>query len=470
MEGLHYVWEQVGAHTGVWTVGATLLAVLTGWLLWSTTAVPTRNPPVPPGSFGWPLVGETLDQLDAAKANQVVKFYATRVAKYGEVFRTHFLFNPAVSMGAPEGNKFLFGNENKLVQNSWPGPVTRLLGKNSLTVLVGEEHKRARRVYTTFFNPEGLQASLPRIEAIVRRHAAEYWEGKDQILGVPTAKEFAFTVAADLFMSMDNHDPLYRLFAQAHEEFVTGFFKIPIYLPGSAPSLTKEEGINPPHDLLNVMLTVPYENDSFMTDDAIKDNILLMMTASHDTSSTTIAFVLKYLYLNPECLKEVIREQLAIAKDKRADAAVTWEDTKNMKYTWRAIQETMRLQPPVQAGFRRAIKDFEFGGFSIPKGWTLIWSVARSHMSPKFFPDPEKFDPSRFEGSGPPPYVFIPFGGGPHICLGNEFARLEMLLFLHHIVLNYEWEMVDPNEQVSITPVTHFKKGLELILRKRRFE
>lgn len=91
-------------------------------------------------------------------------------------------------------------------------------------------------------------------------------------------------------------------------------------------------------------------------------------------------------------------------------------------------------------------------------------------MSPKFFPDPEKFDPSRFEGSGPPPYVFIPFGGGPHICLGNEFARLEMLLFLHHIVLNYEWEMVDPNEQVSITPVTHFKKGLELILRKRRFE
>lgn len=57
------------------------------------------------------------------------------------------------------------------------------------------------------------------------------------------------------------------------------------------------------------MLTVPYENDSFMTDDAIKDNILLMMTASHDTSSTTIAFVLKYLYLNPECLKEVIRGQ-----------------------------------------------------------------------------------------------------------------------------------------------------------------
>lgn len=101
-----------------------------------------------------------------------------------------------------------------------------------ITVL--ENRRRARRVYTTFFNPEGLQASLPRIEAIVRRHAAEYWEGKDQILGVPTAKEFAFTVAADLFMSMDNHDPLYRLFAQAHEEFVTGFFKIPIYLPGSA--------------------------------------------------------------------------------------------------------------------------------------------------------------------------------------------------------------------------------------------
>lgn len=108
MEGLHYVWEQVGAHTGVWTVGATLLAVLTGWLLWSTTAVPTRNPPVPPGSFGWPLVGETLDQLDAAKANQVVKFYATRVAKYGEVFRTHFFVQPGCVNGRTGGQQIPF--------------------------------------------------------------------------------------------------------------------------------------------------------------------------------------------------------------------------------------------------------------------------------------------------------------------------------------------------------------------------
>jgi cytochrome P450 len=64
----------------------------------------------------------------------------------------------------------------------------------------------------------------------------------------------------------------------------------------------------------------------------------------------------------------------------------------------------------------------------------VSWASDRSHYDPKYFPNPEKFDPSRFEGSGPPPYVFIPFGGGPHICLGNEFARTMIMVFLHHIV------------------------------------
>jgi cytochrome P450 family 26 subfamily A len=81
-------------------------------------------------------------------------------------------------------------------------------------------------------------------------------------------------------------------------------------------------------------------------------------------------------------------------------------------------------------------------------------------MSPQFFPNPERFDPDQFEGLGLPPFTYMPFGGGPQICLGMEFARTKMVVFLHHFVLNYEWSMVNPNEGVVQNPLPVFQKGL----------
>jgi cytochrome P450 family 26 subfamily A len=88
-------------------------------------------------------------------------------------------------------------------------------------------------------------------------------------------------------------------------------------------------------------------------------------------------------------------------------------------------------------------------------------------MSPEFFPNPKRFDPNRFEGQGPPPFTYMPFGGGPRMCLGIEFARTEMVVFLHHLVLNYEWSMVDPNEVVLRNPLPVFQKGLPLKIHKK---
>ncbi len=82
----------------------------------------------------------------------------------------------------------------------------------------------------------------------------------------------------------------------------------------------------------------------------------------------------------------------------------------------------------------------------------LFWHVGRSHMSPTFFPNPKSFNPSRFEGQGPQPFTYVPFGGGPHMCPGIDFARTQMVVFLHYLVLNYEWTMVDPNEKIAMDP------------------
>ncbi|GKV26798.1 hypothetical protein SLEP1_g36033 [Rubroshorea leprosula] len=121
------------------------------------------------------------------------------------------------------------------------------------------------------------------------------------------------------------------------------------------------------------------------------------------------------------------------------------EDIQKMKYSWNVACEVMRLAPPLQGAFREAINDVTFAGFSIHKGWK---NVNSTHGNPDCFSEPENFDPKRFEGSGPAPYTFVPFGGGPRTCPGKEDAHLETLVFMHHVIMRHKWEKLLPWEKI----------------------
>lgn len=94
----------------------------------------------------------------------------------------------------------------------------------------------------------------------------------------------------------------------------------------------------------------------------------------------------------------------------------------------------------------------------------IYWSANSTHINPECFPNPKKFDPSRFEGSGPAPYTFVPFGGGPRMCPGKEYARLEILVFMHHLVKRFRWEKVIPDEKIVVNPMPIPAKGLPVRL------
>ncbi|XWS24754.1 hypothetical protein CRYUN_Cryun27aG0010900 [Craigia yunnanensis] len=155
---------------------------------------------------------------------------------------------------------------------------------------------------------------------------------------------------------------------------------------------------------------------------------------------------------------------MEVLRSKGPGEPLKWEDIQKMKYTWCVACEAMRLAPPANGAFREAMTDFTYAGYTIPKGWKAFWTVHSTNKNPNYFQDPEKFDPSRFEGNGPPPYTFVPFGGGPRMCPGKEYARLEILAFIHNLVTKFKWEKQNPNEKISYIPSPIPEEGLPINL------
>jgi cytochrome P450 len=192
-------------------------------------------------------------------------------------------------------------------------------------------------------------------------------------------------------------------------------------------------------------------------------------------------------------------EQEEIAKTKPSGEFLTWEDLAKMKHTWRVALETLRMVPPAFGNFRKAQKDIEYGGYLIPKGWQvsriyissllshhmslfetiinlkplyfdvqIFWAAPMTHMNNNIFPEPSKFDPSRFENQASvPPYTFVAFGGGPRICPGYEFARLETLVTIHYLVTQFTWKLCADNS-FSRDPMPTPTQGLPIQLVPRK--
>ncbi|CAK9224032.1 unnamed protein product [Sphagnum troendelagicum] len=461
----------------------TIIVMLCGWFFFQRKT----KAGLPPGRLGLPFIGETLEFMTAATNNNSLAFFNSRVAKYGEIFKTNILFAPSISFGTPEANKFLFANENKLFQLSLPSSAAKLLGQ-SITNKVGKEHKNVRHTLMAFFGASNLHNFVPRLDNATKAHFQQFWEGRDEIKAMDTIKHFLFSLVMDLFFSIIE-GPEFHSMQHDVEDYIFGTFQFPIDFPGFAYHKaklardnirrtldmiisrrrkdTKERKVEMYHDLLSFLLNTPHDEEGNpLKDEEIKDNIGSLLFAGVETTSSTISMALKYLSLNPHCLQEVVKEQMEISKTKDG-APLNWEDTRKMKYTWCVLQESLRLQPALEQAFRICIKDVEYGGFTIPKGWKVFWSAHRTHMSPQIFPNPTKFDPSRFEGSGPPPFSFLGFGGGPRMCLGNEFAHITMVIFFHYMLLNYKWCMVDPNEKIYVMPRPTFQKRLQLKLHKK---
>ncbi|XP_076883677.1 beta-amyrin 28-monooxygenase-like isoform X2 [Bidens hawaiensis] len=466
-----------------------LAVIITLWIVYTNLKYSRRNKVnLPPGSFGWPILGESLSLRRAGLDGVPERFEQERVEKHGSplVFKTSLFGNRVAVLCGPTGNKFLFGNENKLVAVWWPYQLRKLFGK-SLVTSHGDEAKWLRKMMLSYLSPDTFANHYAAtVDVVTRRHIEIYWRGKEEMKVHQTIKLYAFEVACRLFMSVEEPNHIAKL-GSLFNIFLKGIIGIPIDFPGTrfysskkaatairnelmtiikARRVELEEGkASSTQDLLSHLLTSSDENGRYLTEVEITNNILILLVAGSDTSSITITLLMKRLGEHPDVYDKVLKEQLEISKAKEKDELLKWEDMQKMKCSWNVVSEVMRLNPPTIGAFKEALVDIEYAGYTIPKGWKLYWSAAWTHKDEANFKDPTRFDPSRFEGSGAPPFTFVPFGGGPRMCLGKELSRLEVLTFLHNIVTNFKWDLLVPNEKIKYTPMPILEQGLRVRLR-----
>jgi cytochrome P450 len=181
-------------------------------------------------------------------------------------------------------------------------------------------------------------------------------------------------------------------------------------------------------DLLSMLLAARDETTGAgLTDRELRDQVFTFLIAGYETTAVALAWTAFALSGHAEADLR-LREEVAGVLDGRAP---TVDDLPRLAYTRRVIEEVLRLYPPVYAVARDALEDDEIGGYHIPAGSTIILSPYITHRHPEFWPGPDEFDPDRFtpdRSAGRPRFAWFPFLGGPHQCIGQEFAMMEIVI------------------------------------------
>jgi cytochrome P450 len=193
-----------------------------------------------------------------------------------------------------------------------------------------------------------------------------------------------------------------------------------------------------------------------MTDLQARDEMVTMFIAGHETAANTLAWSW-ILLAKDAAVRATLDEELgrvlgpAGASRRLPEAS----DYRALRYTEAVVKEALRLFPPAFTVMRTATADTSVGGFAIPKGTDVSLVPYATHRDARFFPDPERFDPTRFLGEVEPDrYTWLPFGGGPRVCVGNAFAMMETTLVLATIASRFRPVLADGVDPVPVPGVT----------------
>jgi cytochrome P450 len=435
--------------------------------------------PLPPGRSGLPVIGETIGFLTDPD------FADKRHQQYGEIFRTHLFGRSTIYLSGADAVRFLLLNENHYFVTSWPPSTKALLGPASLSVQQGSVHQTRRKLLAQAFQPRSLASYISTMIAITQQYC-DRWAQQGTITWYPELRNYTLDIACQLIVGIPSGSR--TSFGEWFETWTQGLFSVPLRFPGTRFSralhsrtlllaeierIVRERQQQPDAglDSLGLLVQARDEEGNGLSVEELKDQILTLLFAGHETLTSAIASFCLLTAQHPAVLAKLRAEQEKF----QHCGTFTLEDLKQMEYLEQVLKEVLRVLPPVGGGFRSVIQTCEINGYTIPKGCSVLYEIGRTHEDSTVYPHPDQFNPDRFNEAQrlekAPPFSYVPFGGGIRECLGREFARLEMKIFAALLVRDFTWELL-PNQNLdfSMVPTPRPKDGLQVKFGRRAID
>jgi cytochrome P450 len=374
--------------------------------------------------------------------------------RHGPVFRTTYLGNDLVYLVGPEANRFVLLTDRQRFsyREGW-GQLFGVLDVygDGLLTMDGAEHSCHRRIMSPAFAMGYMDRYLPAMNRIARQRTAN-WAAMGEIDLYQELRKITFDVAAEVlagFTPGPEVDHFRELFSHLLLQGARARLSpLKVELSQLLRAKIQERRSRPTDDVLGLLVQARDDAGHTLSDEQVVAHITILLLAGHETSTSLTTWLLYLLSHHPDYLRRVMAEQWAIVGTHR-DPSI--DDFKVMKVLDNALSEAERLYPPVGLGPRGVVEDIAFGGYRVPAGTYICYAIAGTHRLGSIFTAPEIFDPDRF---APPreehrrtPYSLIGFGGGPRICIGVNFAKVEIKSMVTHILRRYHLA-VAPNQEI----------------------
>jgi cytochrome P450 len=430
----------------------------------------------PPGPKGLPILGNLLEI-----GRDVLGYYVQWVQQYGDIVALRFGAWPAVLLNRSEDIEHVLvkNHRNFIKFPLFFRHVEAIFGQGLLTS-EGEFWQRQRRLMAPAFQARPL-AGYGEIMVRHTERMLETWQPGDTRDAHTDMMALTLGVAAKTLFDAETDEDVADIgqaFNAVTDEIavrIPRLFRIPdaIPTPGNirylrgvrridrlVARIIQERRQHGGHrgDLLSMLIAARDDDGQAMSDRQLRDEVITLLIAGHETTALALSWTWYLLSQHPDADAKLAAE----THDVLGGRAPTVDDLPNLRFVEQVVTEAMRLYPPAWGFGREAIADCEIGGYAIPAGTTIIVSPWVLHRDPRHFERPTEFRPERWSGDLArrlPRFAYIPFGGGPRICIGSRFAMMEAVLILATIAQRFRLEWQSDHPVVPFPSITLRPKG-----------
>lgn len=442
-----------------------------------------RRAPGPPGLYGVRnIVGIARDLLVRLR---------DLADRYGDVVEIKILGRPFFMINHPDDiEAVLVKHARIMLRDDYAVVLERVLGKGLLTS-DGEPWKRQRKLMSQAFVPKRIRSYGEAMVRVTDAALRPWRDGQAINLHQEISRVTMEVVADVLFGSGIDHEDVrtVRESMEVVNEFLANSPEAILKIPGWVPTprhvamrravkqiddllyriIAKRRAGEPRDDLLGTLLAARDDDGTRMSDAQLRDEAATLFLAGHETTALALAHTIYLLSKHPDVERRLHAEIASVLGGRLPTA----DDVRALPYTERVLKESMRLYPPAWTTGREVAEAVEIGGYVLPKGAQILTSQWIVHRDPRWFPNPEGFDPDRWlpeRARDLPRFAYFPFGGGPRVCIGNHFAIMEATLILAIIVQRFRLELL-PGQRLALEPSVTLRQagpGLRVRIHERK--